>query len=145
MDIQATTVRHAVQPYNTIGYWFLVSAGDEIHVNVSRLDSRNEEFLVMIHELIEAYLCLNSQISDDEVTKWDKNHPDPLIEPGELEGCPYRDAHLFATKIEKLLADKLKVDWVKYEENLLKLTSTYYNPYKKKDNTDSKNDDTMAL
>lgn len=144
MEFYAQTVLHDRQPYNTVGYWRFASAKD-IRVMVSGLDSRNEEFLVMIHELIEAYLCLNSHISDDTVTKWDENHPDPFIEPGELEGCPYGDAHLFATKIEKLLAAKLEVDWDEYDEHLAELMYAYLDRSKKKDNTDSKNDDTMAL
>ncbi len=36
-------------------------------------------------------------------------------EPGEHPGAPYHDEHMFATRIEEMLAKQLGVDWAEYE------------------------------
>ncbi len=62
--------------------------------------------------MVEAYLCQKHGVTDEDVTAWDKAHPD--VEPGDLPGAPYYEQHMFATKIEKLMAKRLGVKWKDY-------------------------------
>jgi hypothetical protein len=39
-------------------------------------------------------------------------------EPGDSSEAPYHKEHVFATKIERMIADELGVDWDVYEKHL---------------------------
>lgn len=85
--------------------------------------------LIFIHEFIEEVLTRNAGIPEEEILKHDLwveeeikkgNYPDDA-EPGEHKKSPYKKQHLFAEKIEKMVAKKLGIDWEKYSNNLNKL------------------------
>ncbi len=40
----------------------------------------------------------------------------PQPEPGDHPNCPYFDEHVFASRIERLLAGELSVNWFEYEK-----------------------------
>lgn len=76
-----------------------------------------------VHELCEALMCMDQGISFKAIDRWDmayeKNRkPGDESEPGEHKGCPYRDAHLTALRIEMAMAVELGVDWCAYERRL---------------------------
>ena len=98
--------------YQTVGDW-IMSKGP-IHVSVARFADRRYEFLVALHELIEARLCQEHGITQATVDDWDMHHQD-ASEPGEVPGAPYFLEHVFATRIELLVARELGVDWHQYE------------------------------
>ena len=115
MNIRINTIPHNQQRYETAGDWQFL--GDELVINVSDMDSFAglNEFLVGIHELIEAMLCRSYGIKEQEVDDWDKAHIDDA-DPGAIPGCPYYRQHFLASIIERMLADELDVNWNDYEE-----------------------------
>ena len=113
--ISVRTVQGHQQRYPTAGDWYFT--GEIMSVRVSKLDNQDFEFLVGLHEMVEAYLCRKRGIGEDVVTRFDKAHPD-ADEPGDMETCPYRREHQFAGIIERLMANELGVDWYEYEKAL---------------------------
>jgi hypothetical protein len=123
MRIVIETIPHDQQRYDTVGDWQFI--GDDLIIKVSKFFPKlvrepivpydNYEFLIGIHELIEAILCKAYGIKEEEVDYFDmshENHPDP----GSLKDAPYYRQHLIATIIEKMLASELGVIWEEYEE-----------------------------
>lgn len=111
-------IPHKKHRYPTVGDYY--KKNGELHVRVSKMNSKHE-FLVLIHELIEFFLIDQKGISiksiDDfdmlyEATKTDDS------EPGNDPNAPYFEEHQYATYIEKLLAEKLGVNWQKYDASV---------------------------
>jgi len=83
----------------------------------------DSEFLVALHELVEAYLCQKAGIPDEVVTAFDKafeakRQPGNTDEPGDDPEAPYRHEHRIATIVEMIVADAANVDWHKHEANV---------------------------
>jgi len=90
------------------------------HVDVSRLPGRDawkKEFLIAVHELIEAGLCRAACIPDSVIDRFDMAFEGDT-EPGDSARAPYYRQHQIATGIERLLAAELKVSWEEYEDLL---------------------------
>ncbi len=111
MKIVIDTVDHANQRYPTAGDWII--GGDSVHIVVSRLDDPDMEFLVAVHELVEAWLCDKRGIPEPDVMAFDVDHGGEA-DPGGLSEAPYHKEHMFAETIERLLANELGVDWNVY-------------------------------
>lgn len=106
------TIQHREQRYETLGdYW---TEGGCIQFRISSLGNSDYEFLIALHEMVEKQLARKMGISEQTIDAWDLAHED-AEEPGELEGCPYREAHMIAEGIERAVAAKLGVDWKHYE------------------------------
>ena len=86
-------------------------------------------FLVLMHALVEQYLCYKHGIKDEQVTGYDKAHTH-CDNPGEHEEAPYNEEHVVANNIEEQLSVVLGVDWKKYEEAIDKTLNKF--PKKKK-------------
>lgn len=115
MKIKIETIPHDDQRYNTIGDWIPTKEGMDI--KVSKLCNQDYEFLIVLHELIEGYICMKRGISDADVTKFDmywKGHG----EPGDSKAAPYHREHKLATSIEKRISKELGVNWFEYEKTL---------------------------
>lgn len=117
MDVRVQTIPHTAQRYPTVGDWYFKHKGI-LKINVSELESVDYEFLITIHELVEAYLCLSRGISDESVDLWDKTFKGEG-EPGDSPEAPYHKEHVFALSIEKALAAELGVDWEEYNKFLI--------------------------
>jgi hypothetical protein len=102
--------------YTTVGDWQFLNNGNTLIVTVAK-STPDSEFLVALHELIEAYLCNKDGITTQEVDAWDFEHEDD-DEPGAMKGCPYKDQHEFAEAIERIVASQLGLAWDIHEENL---------------------------
>src|SRR5215831_16706599 len=109
------TIPHRDQRYDTIGDWY--QEGARQIIRISSMGSREYEFLVAIHEMVEAELCRKMGISEQTVDAWDLAHEDEE-EPGAMEKCPYREAHMRAEAIERVLASDLGVDWEHYSKTV---------------------------
>jgi len=109
------TIPHREQRYDTVGDFFADSATMKIYV--SSMGIREYEVLVAVHELVEAELCRKMGITEQMVDAWDLAHEDE-DEPGALPDCPYREAHLRAEAIERVLANDLAVDWEHYDRTV---------------------------
>lgn len=111
MKIDVATIPHDQQRYDTVGDW----QGNirRLKIRVSETGTPEFNFLVAIHEQIEAFMCVRAGITDGVVDRFDMQYSGPG-EPGDAIDAPYRKQHAAATKVEKLLADILGIDWDVY-------------------------------
>lgn len=120
---EASAAPYERMRYATVGDWILsrrVRSSGTIHISVARLPDPRYEFLVALHELIEARLCQQRGIAQAAVDEWDMRHQD-ADEPGEIPGSPYYREHHFALVLERMMARELGVDWQNYEEAIKEL------------------------
>jgi hypothetical protein len=115
------TIPHYLQEYNTCGNWKIHKGS--IEITVSDLGNEKHEFLIGLHELIEAYLCKCRGIKEKDVTAFDKEFEAKKVEgnqnePGDDPKSPYKKEHFFATSIERLMAAELGVDWNEYDKHI---------------------------
>jgi hypothetical protein len=124
MKIIVQTVQHQNQRYNTVGDWFFSKEFIDtvLIIRISDLGDDKLNALIAIHELVEAILCKfnDPEITGEQVDQFDMSHPE-LKEPGEALDCPYMIPHLVASDVEKMIADRLKVDWNLYEGRIREL------------------------
>lgn len=107
---------HSTQRYNTAGDFFDIP-GDITFFRISDMGNEDYNFLIAIHELIEAHLCRKRNISFESIDHFDMNNLG-LDDPGSSKKAPYHLEHMFALKIEKIIARELKVNWKKYEKRM---------------------------
>ena len=112
MRVVLEIVEHARQRYATCGDWQFVDG--ELRIKVSRLPQMSFEYLVAIHELIEAVLCAAAGVKESDVDRFDMQFKGDG-EPGDDPSAPYYRQHQIATEVEKYLAAELGVDWGEYE------------------------------
>ena len=126
MKIEITTISHDQQRYNTCGDWQFEGEpfGEErtLSIRVSDMGDARYEFLVGIHEAIEAFLAVNRLGPDVEkaLDIFDMNYEkerktEDESEPGDSSDCPVYLEHQIATGIERILAAHLNVDWKTYD------------------------------
>lgn len=85
---------------------------------------QDHSFLILIHELIECYLCKRRRITDEEVTAFDALFEEERLlgkhsaedENGDDPRAPYAAEHFVATNIERQIARELSVQWNEYED-----------------------------
>lgn len=128
MKTTIETIDHSTQRYDTVGDYQTVkeydsgSMVDVRKITVSKMDNSDYEFLVGLHEMIEQHLCAKKGISEQLITDFDvmyeklRGHTvNDTDEPGNCPLAPYHKEHVFATQIEKAVADALGVDWGAYD------------------------------
>ena len=124
-ELRYICIPHSEQRYKTVGdYWYPTEHTQE--VRVSRMDNADYEFLVMLHELIEAHLCRKRGIKEEAITAFDTafeavREEGNEDEPGDSPEAPYQKEHQFATSIERQLAAELGVDWDAYDKAIYAL------------------------
>jgi hypothetical protein len=96
---------------------------ERLEVRVSDMGNEDYEFLIAIHELIEEHLTRKRGISEAAITAFDvafeaARTADSTDEPGDSPNAPYRNEHIFATSIERLIAAELGVDWLSYSNKI---------------------------
>ena len=64
LKVVIETIPHKSQRYPTIGDWQWISA-NQLHITVSKMSDQRYEFLVGMHEAIEAYLAVHAGISPE--------------------------------------------------------------------------------
>ena len=104
-----------------MGDWQLKPDG--LHIFVSRMSDQRYEFLVGMHEAIEAYLCKQAGISQAAVDRFDQAYERRRkagndSEPGDDPKAPYHKEHMFASKVERMLANELGVRWNAYDREV---------------------------
>jgi hypothetical protein len=131
MKILIETIPHSEQRYPTVGDWQWKSSRtkdfyakgkdpkewsdkDTLVIRVSSLSDWRYEALVGLHEAIEALLCKQAGVTEEQVDQFDLNFKGEG-EPGNDPLAPYCQQHQVATVIETTLAQELDVDWAKYE------------------------------
>lgn len=107
--------------YCTVGDYYKTKTGWDV-VSADLKDS-DYNFLILVHELIELYLTQRRGIPEPKIKKFDEwfqrekaKGRFPKFKGGAaLKLSPYRREHLFALKVEKLLAKELGKNWKKYD------------------------------
>ena len=114
LNVTIKTIPSGEHRYPTTGDWLWKDG--KLTILVSDLNDTDDEFLVAIHELVEAYLCKVRGITQREVDSWDK-HYEKLIkeglvpkdgEPGDDIHAPYMEEHKAADAIEGLVEIEIK-------------------------------------
>lgn len=119
LKIEIKTIPDTEQRYDTVGDYQTKADGSQT-ITVSDMADSRYEFLIALHELIESYLCKERDITDAMIDAFDMEYertrePGNVDdEPGDDSTAPYHQEHLFATKMEKLMAQELGVDWEEY-------------------------------
>ena len=113
--IEVKTIEHKKQRYNTVDDYY--KEGHKRIFKISKLNNADYEFLLFIHALTEWYLTERIGITEETISKFDKEHK-MLDDPGRSKKAPYHKEHLFAEKVEKLISKKLGVDWDRYDKVL---------------------------
>lgn len=122
LNIDIKSIPDADQRYNTVGD-YQEGENHELSIHVSRMSDWRYELLVAFHELIEASLCRNRNIADEDIDAFDieyenNRQPGNILEPGDDPQAPYYKEHQFANTLEKMLADEMEVDWNKYSQEI---------------------------
>lgn len=122
MKITFKVVDHKKQRYNTVGDWYYTNSGDMI-ITSSRMSDSRYETLVHLHEFIEARLCDEAGVQQEDVDAFDiefeKNRVEgDTSEPGDDLRAPYYKQHQFATVVERQMAGQLGVNWEEYEKEV---------------------------
>lgn len=113
------TIPDKVQRYNTVGDYYFDEAGNRL-IMVSDLANWKYELLIAVHELVEASLCKDRGITDAAIDEFDfafeeaRTVNKKTTEPGDEPDAPYFEEHQFASKVEKMLAAELNVNWDEY-------------------------------
>ncbi len=125
-EVTLKAIPHKNHRYETCGDYF--KKGKKWLIVCSKMRSEYV-FLVLIHEFVEWFLTQLRGIKEKDITAFDikfeeerKHHLHTNEdEPGDDVHSPYFNEHKFATKIEKLCCEELKIDWDEYEETILRL------------------------
>ncbi len=119
------SVPHKGQRYDTVGDY------QDVHgvtfFTISEMKDERYESLVLVHELIEKILCSYRGIPDAAIDAFDVAFEHARVagnedEPGHDSAAPYHAEHVFAEKIERMLAEELGVDWDLYDRTVVGLS-----------------------
>ena len=83
----------------------------------------DNELMIVIHEVVEAWLCRRAGITEAAVVKFDEMYEDERKaghhtkddEPGDDPRSPYRIQHQAATHVERAVGAALDVSWTEHE------------------------------
>lgn len=109
------------QRYDSTGDYFLDNEGN-LQVKISDKTKYNpltfkEQLLVMFHELVEYFLCLDRGIKEEDITKYDMEYKGKIPDRvGEDVDAIYHKEHMFALWIEKLICRELNIDFIEYDK-----------------------------
>jgi len=122
--LSVVVVPQSDQRYPTVGDW-IFAKDRSIKMKISDMGNEDFEFMVAIHEAVEAWLCRKRGISEESVTAFDTSEYGLKLEdPGSDPKAPYHTEHMLALKIEKMLCDEMGLDWVEYENKLAETCPT---------------------
>ena len=120
LDIEIKTITHYKQRYQTVGDYFKDLGTGTERFRISDMGNKDYEFLVALHELIEQYLSEKRGIKEEEIDQFDINFKGEG-EPGDQPNAPYYKEHQFASKIEKLVAEEMSLNWEDYNNTVEEL------------------------
>src|ERR1022692_2071034 len=114
LNIEIKTISHDEHRYPTTGDYF--RDGKRLCLRISEMGNKKYELLVAVHELVERILCEARGITDREIDTFDM--ASSANEPGDDPNSPYHREHVFASRIERMLAHELGVEWEDYESSI---------------------------
>jgi len=92
--------------YDDAGNLYIQVVAQKIMPNVKGSIFSTENFLIALHELVEAHLCLKDGVTQQAVDDFDMAFQGDG-EPGDHPDAPYRSQHRHAMLIEHLMANFL--------------------------------------
>lgn len=100
-----------------IGDWEISDTPNSVFFDIfcGRTRVTDYDFLILMHEITEAYLCYRQGVTGEEVDKYDMEH-EHCDSPGDHEDAPYHKQHMIATDVESMLSVALGVNWMEYEQ-----------------------------
>lgn len=108
MKISIQTKPQNEMRYDTWGDWRWEEDVLMIEVVENEVPTLDHQFLIALHELVEAYLCFRRGITQESVDAFDMNWKGkPDEEPGDDPKAPYGKEHRFAMLMEHLMAKEL--------------------------------------
>lgn len=104
-----------------------VKKDDSLHFVTVTADMGNRDynFLVLLHALVEQYLCFSHGISDKEVTGFDTGLGANLKDPGSSKKAPYHKEHEVANEVERIVSRALNVVWPDYDKQYDKIVKKW--------------------
>jgi hypothetical protein len=126
MNIDIRVIPHSEQRYETVGDWYWSSdyMTPVLHIRVSDTGNEVSNFLLIIHELIEALTCHVRGVSQSDVDHFDMEAHHSCSEPGDHKDAPYTHEHSIATAAERMCAAFLEIKWASHEENIDRVQSS---------------------
>lgn len=127
LNISIKTIPQKSQKYPTCGNYWLDKKG-KVQFRVSQFGNEYEQFAVVLHEMIEAFLCKKAGIKWSAIDKFDIAYENARSsgvapcgckiqeEPGKDIHAPYGIYHDFATVIERLFCQRADIDWEQYNK-----------------------------
>ena len=104
--------------YPSAGDWSILDNGTTraLCAAPEGIDPRSVK-LVLIHELVESWLCSLHGVKESDVTNFDTSHLH-FDEPGDSPEAPYYDQHRIAISVEKILCEAMGMTWDEHESNV---------------------------
>jgi hypothetical protein len=121
MKINIKTIPIKKMRYPTVGdYW--TDKKEVLQVRLADIDE-DAQWLVLIHELIEMFLCQSQGISFESIDRFDLDFEEDTVkgihseedEPGDAISSPYRNQHCMAMAVERMLCGYLGISFKEYE------------------------------
>ena len=107
MKIVIEAIPMSVMRYGTLGDWF--KKNDTLHIQVADHVSKDEQWLIALHEMVEAHFCERDGVTEGDVDAFDFTYTGQG-EPGDDPKAPYRVQHRKAMIIEHMAAQMLGLD-----------------------------------
>lgn len=134
MKITIDFIEHNDQRYNTVGDWTITDSGD-LEIRVSKLGTVSRpsiaEYLIAIHELVEAVFCTLNGVTPKMVDNWDLGdrwEARGFSEPGADVLAPYHNEHMLAEIVERMLAQFYGLEWRTYGQMVERAEKSYRSP-----------------
>ena len=117
-------IPHRDQRYPTIGdYWESPPGSGHWEIRVSDLGDWRMNLLVFVHEITELAQTENDGIPEPVIkdfdVKFEIDHDGSDAEPGDCPQAPYDPQHVFAECQERLLAQRLGINWTEYDQHCM--------------------------
>ena len=116
-NISIKVIPHKKQRYDTSGDYWIDKRGT-IQIRISKAKNWRYEALLLMHELAEMFLCMERGISFKKIDLFDIQFQGDG-EPGDDPKAPYHREHRWASRLERMFAAELGVNWEKYEADAI--------------------------
>jgi hypothetical protein len=115
------------QRYETLGDYYIKDGIRTFAITKTGNDLYDD--LIFIHEFIEEVLTRNKGITEEQILAFDLQFEEKVKngeisedeEPGEQIDSPYKQEHVIAELIERLIINHLNIDFNTYNNKLIKL------------------------
>lgn len=116
MKISIEFLPASVLRYATSGDWF--ERDGVLHFQIAKTENSDYDYLVLLHEMTEWFICHRAGVTEQQVDEWDMAHLDSR-DPGDEPGAPYGAAHGYSMGLERMLAAFTGIDWNDYDRAVL--------------------------